>query len=282
MMNHKTLLFVIDKKTDDNVIAEVAESARAHQTHLVCLLLGSPVPLPYYAFGAPPYGEMFVPDKWVELLEEERSIRETRVEAINNTLERAGASGEVQTVISADADIKHDVARRARICDIAHIAQNVRDDKNLFNGAAYGVLFKTPIGLVLNSDPLSEKNNIFVAWNSSQAASSAIHSALPFIKKAESVTIGCFDPEMTSELDGEDPGTDVAAWLSHHGCNVTVLQLPSGGREVAQCIHDRAREAGADLVVMGAYGHSRTREAVFGGTTRTMMEQTDIPVLLAH
>lgn len=282
MMNHETSLLVIDKDTSDNVVAESAEAARVRQTHLVCLLLGSAVPLPYYAYGAPPYGGMTVPDNWKELVQEERSIREARVEAINSILERSGASGDVQTVINAEIDIKHDVARRARTCDIAHIAQNVRENKELFKGAAYGVLFNSPIGLVLNGDPISVRSNIFVAWNSSHAASSAVHAALPYLKTAESVTIGCFDPEMSSELDGEDPGTDVAAWLSHHGCNVTVLQLPSGGREIGQCIHDRAREAGADLVVMGAYGHSRTREAVFGGTTRTMMEQTDLPVLLAH
>ncbi|MFY0312091.1 universal stress protein, partial [Leisingera sp. D0M16] len=91
-----------------------------------------------------------------------------------------------------------------------------------------------------------------------------------------------FDPDLTDERDGEDPGTDAAAWLSHHGCNVTVSQFPSGGRDVGPAIQDRAREAGADLVVMGAYGHSRLREAVFGGTTRTMIEQTELPVLFAH
>ncbi|MFC6582283.1 universal stress protein [Sulfitobacter aestuariivivens] len=74
----------------------------------------------------------------------------------------------------------------------------------------------------------------------------------------------------------------MAKWLSHHGCNVTVSQFPSGGREVGQAIQDRATELGADLVVMGAYGHARMIQTVLGGTTRTMMEQTDLPLMLAH
>ena len=109
-----------------------------------------------------------------------------------------------------------------------------------------------------------------------------MHVALPYLRAAKQVVVACFDPVSTVESDGADPGTDVAAWLSHHGCKVTVSQFPTGGREVAQCILDRAREQGADLVVMGAYGHSRMIEAILGGTTRTMIEQTDMPVLMAH
>ncbi|MFY0312802.1 universal stress protein, partial [Leisingera sp. D0M16] len=91
-----------------------------------------------------------------------------------------------------------------------------------------------------------------------------------------------FDPDMSDARDGEDPGADAAAWLSHHGCTVTLSQFPTGGHDTGSAIQDRAREAGADLVVMGAYGHSRLREAVFGGTTRSMLEQTALPVLFAH
>jgi len=87
---------------------------------------------------------------------------------------------------------------------------------------------------------------------------------------------------MTENRDGESPGSDLAEWLSRHGCNVKVAQYPSGGKEIGDCIIGRAKEMGADLVVMGAYGHSRLREDLFGGTTRTLIEPQDLAVLLAH
>jgi nucleotide-binding universal stress UspA family protein len=197
-------------------------------------------------------------------------------------LARAGASGEVQPVISAGIDILHDVSQRARTCDIAHMAPDLRETTSVFHEAAHGILFHSPVGLMLNGDPLATRDRVFIAWDGGLAASSAVHAALPNLRAAEEVVVGCFDPSARSTQDGEDPGAGLAAWLSHHKCTVTLAQYPSGGVEIARCIRERAREAGADLVVMGAYGHSRWREAVFGGTTRTMMEQTDLPVLFAH
>jgi nucleotide-binding universal stress UspA family protein len=96
------------------------------------------------------------------------------------------------------------------------------------------------------------------------------------------VTIGVFDPVASKDHDGENPGSDVARWLSHHGCHVNLQQYPSGGQEIGDCIQKRSAETGADLVVMGAYGHSRMRQTVFGGTTRSVIDQTDFAALLAH
>ncbi len=102
------------------------------------------------------------------------------------------------------------------------------------------------------------------------------------LRQTQEVIIGIFDPVMTENRDGENPGTDLAEWLSRHGCTVKVARYPSGGKETGDCIVGRAKELGADLVMMGAYGHSRLREGVFGGTTRTLIEQQDLAVPLAH
>ena len=87
---------------------------------------------------------------------------------------------------------------------------------------------------------------------------------------------------MTPEHDGQDPGTDLAAWLSHHGCTVTVAQYPSGERPISDYIQDHVRETGADLIVMGAYARGGMLQTVLGGTTRSMVEQTEMPVFFAH
>ncbi|WP_227269532.1 universal stress protein [Roseobacter weihaiensis] len=281
-MERATVLFVVTQDTPDEVISELAEASAQEQMHLSCMLLGIAPPLPMYAYGVPPYGTMSVPDNWAEVTNAANDRQNQRAEQIEGLLARSGTSGDVLSHLCATMDMKHLVARRARVCDIAHFASDLSDTPDILREAAHGILFQSPIGLILNDTPCLKPQRIFVAWNRSDAVSKAVHLALPYLKNAQEVIIGCFDPVMTPEKEGADPGTDVAAWLSHHGCNVTVSQYPSGGEEIAQGIQDRAKEVGADLVVMGAYGHARLMEAVFGGTTRTMMEQTELPVLMAH
>lgn len=278
-MKHSTTLLVIDPTTPDDVIKAQADVALGDQTQLNCLMLGAAPALPVYAYGTPPYGGMNIPDDWGTTLNETRAALTKRETQIETLLAKTGVSAKIDSLLCATIDVKNVVAQHARVCDIAHIAI---DDPAMSREVAHGVLFKSPIGLMLNGSPSAKADHVFVAWNSSEAAAVAVHTALPYLKAAKEVTIACFDPHATQDHEGADPGTDVAAWLSHHGCKVSVSQFPTFGREVAQCIQDRAAELGADLVVMGAYGHSRLMEAVFGGTTRTMMEQTKQPVLLAH
>lgn len=281
-MKNTTSLLIIDPDTPDIVIADHAEAARLNDTHLRCLMLGQAPALPVYAYGTLPYGGMNIPDNWGETLNDGRKQLTTRETQIETILAHSGVSAGIHSLLCATIDIKTVVARHARVCDIAHIAPNLRDTPSVMREVAHGVLFKSPIGVILNGTPPKPIQRIFIAWNSSEAAAKAVHVALRYLRDADEVVVACFDPDTSREKEGADPGTDVAAWLSHHGCRVTVSQFPTGGHEVAQCIQDRANEQGADLIVLGAYGHARMMEAVFGGTTRTMIEQTELPVLLAH
>jgi nucleotide-binding universal stress UspA family protein len=177
------------------------------------------------------------------------------------------------------------VAWRARVCDLSLVSNDLRDDPQAFKNVLHGLLFDSAAPVVIN-DEAGEKvlsaQNVLIAWNTSLPASRAVKRALPILKSAKTVTIACFDPVMSEMSDGENPGSDVAKWLTHHGCNVTVEQQPSGGKDIATCILDRAEEVGADLIVAGAYGHSRLRENLFGGTTASLTEQTDVAVFMAH
>ena len=278
-MENATTLLVIDPDTTDSVITHLAETALSNQDHLHCLMLEAAPPLPIYAYSAPPYGGMNIPDDWGETLRETRKSLDKRETQIETLLAHTGVSADIHSQLCAPREIKNIVSSHARVCDIGHIAS---DRVDLNREAANGILLHSPIGLMRNASPSKPVDHVFVAWNPSQAAAASVHAALPYLRAAKQVTVACFDPISSARTVGEDPGTDVAAWLAHHGCNVTVAQFPTGGREVADCIQDRAQELGADLVVMGAYGHSRMIEAVFGGTTRSMMEQTGMPVLFAH
>lgn len=90
------------------------------------------------------------------------------------------------------------------------------------------------------------------------------------------------DPTAIGSASGREPGAEIASYLARHGVNVIVDRLPSMGRPVADVLKLHARDIGADMIVMGAYGHSRLRERLFGGVTKSMIEQCDVPVLMMH
>lgn len=281
-MKRQTILYVLNMETPDAQISDAAEAAAQDAQHLICLVLAHPPSLPIYAYGVSPYGGMNIPDNWPELVSDEQKKLRSRMDAIEQLLAKSNASGEVQSAFSFTQEIKHHVARFARVSDVAYFAANLRDTPDFLREAASGVLFQSPIGLRINGTLSAPLERIYVAWDSSPSAASAAHAALPYLIEAREVMIGCIDPVMTPERDGQDPGSDLAGWLSHHGCKVTVSPVPSGGRNTSDVIKENARAFGADLVVMGAYGHARMIQTVLGGTTRALMEQTDMPVLFAH
>jgi nucleotide-binding universal stress UspA family protein len=281
-MQNTTTLFLMNGDTPDAVVTGLAEAAANTQAHLSCLIIETAPDLPMTAYGIPPYGAWSIPDNWGEKMEDAHQRQNKRVQEIEQLLARANTSGDVQSAFCVASEIKYHVGRKARVSDIAYIAPNMRDNKDVWREASHGVLFHSPIGLIANATGTLQPKRIFIAWDSSKASSRAVHAALPYLKEADEVVIACFDPLSTAGADGEDPGTGLASWLSHHGCTVTVSQYPSGGKEIGEAIEKRAREFGADLVVMGAYGHARMLQAVFGGTTTTMIDQTELPVLLAH
>lgn len=281
-MENRTILLIINDQTPDLYIEQTALGCREHGNHLSCFLMSEGVSVPPMIYGAPLYGTIDIADNWSERLQEAVDNQKTRVDEIENVLSQVGGSADVQSMLCTHADTSEFIARRARVCDLAVLAPNLRDTPHFFTDAAYGVLFMSPIGVLVNGFATSKVQRVLIAWNSSEAAATAVHAALPYLKEAEEVNITCFDPITTSDQVGANPGSDLAAWLSHHGCTIELSQLPSGGKEIGDCIQDRAAEIDADLVVLGAYGHSRLVQTLLGGTTRTMLEQTDLQVLVAH
>jgi nucleotide-binding universal stress UspA family protein len=122
---------------------------------------------------------------------------------------------------------------------------------------------------------------IVVAWNRSREAALAIRGALPLLARADKVVVLEGDP-------GENPfglrwlpPLDLGAWLERHGVAAT-FQPFEARREVGAALLDAAHSAQADLIVMGAWGHSRITELVLGGTTRHLFQYSDLPLLVAH
>jgi nucleotide-binding universal stress UspA family protein len=128
---------------------------------------------------------------------------------------------------------------------------------------------------------IAEPRRIHLAWNQSSEALAATRYALPFLKAATEVDVTVVDPPARGP-ERSDPGGRLCQYLVRHGVKAEVTVLARARPKVSEVLSQHALDEGADMVVMGAYGHSRLREAVLGGATRAMLEGTAIPVLMAH
>ncbi len=281
-MQHRTVAYFVGVDADNASILESAETALIQNDHLNCVLIASLPNLPYLKYGSNRFVEAGLPSNWLDVLQAKNAALKSRATEVQALLVGQGVSANVTGFMGLGAELQHLVAEQAKCSDIAFLDAGLRKDPDLFHKIACGVLFHSPVALMINGDPFAQRDRVFLAWNDSLPASRATHLALPILLEAKEVVIGCFDLPSPEDVEGSVPGTDLAEWLGHHGCNVTVSQFQCGGNSIADCIQERASEAGADLIVMGAYGHSHLRESVFGGTTQAMLEQTSLPVLFGH
>jgi nucleotide-binding universal stress UspA family protein len=145
----------------------------------------------------------------------------------------------------------------------------------MFDGAA-------PVLMVPEAGPvLTAPRRILLAWNESDEALAAARTALPLLIGAETVRITVIDPPVHSPTRS-DPGGLLSQYLSRHGVSCEIDVLSKTMPRVSDVLMRHAADIEADLIVMGAYGHSRFREAILGGATRNMLEHAKIPVFLAH
>lgn len=123
-------------------------------------------------------------------------------------------------------------------------------------------------------------DHVLVGWNASREAARAVNDALPLLRRAQRVTVLTVDPG--DEPERRIPGADIALHLARHGVNAVVAQTRGADISVGDVLLSYAADVGADLIVCGAYGHSRLREMVLGGATRHLLQHMTVPVLMAH
>jgi nucleotide-binding universal stress UspA family protein len=186
------------------------------------------------------------------------------------------------TQLGAITDI---VAQRARFSDLVVLARPYGSDHGAEGEAVVeAALFegRSPV-LVLPDTGLATATpkRIIIAWNQGREAMAAVRAALPLLKQADQVTITVIDPPIHGP-ERSDPGGMLCQMLVRHGVRAEVSVLARTLPRVSDVLLRHVRETDADLLVMGAYGHSRFRQAILGGATRNMLEQTTVPVLMAH
>jgi nucleotide-binding universal stress UspA family protein len=226
----------------------------------------------------PPYFETPV-DGVASIVEiEERSAAENigKVEALFRRVAGARERIEWRHALGPATDY---VLQQARAADLIVVSRPGRDGRALgsmgINGgdlvmdAGRPVLFVPP-----HLDNLSAKR-VVVGWKDSREARRAVWDSLPFLKRAEEVFVVSIDADRGS-------ADDVAGYLGCHGVEACTLARPRPAIAVADEIVRIAEQEGADLIVCGAYGHSRTREWIFGGVTRDLLDHAPLCCLMTH
>jgi nucleotide-binding universal stress UspA family protein len=255
-----------------------ADLARKHGAHLTGLHVYDPMPA------------LFVPDPSggaviAELLEQLRAdaiATATRIEAdFRERLRREGIAGEWRLV---EGSVPQRTALHARYADLVILGQDDPATEEDADGVTIeATLFTSgrPVLLVPFAGRFETLGRrVLIGWNAGREASRAVHDALPVIAGAEHVTILAVNPD--DGAHGEEPGADIARHLARHGLAVTVERTAGAEIGAGDLLLNRAAEIGADLIVTGAYGHSRFRELVLGGVTRTLLRQMTVPVLMSH
>jgi nucleotide-binding universal stress UspA family protein len=139
-----------------------------------------------------------------------------------------------------------------------------------------GCLFVPPKGT-----PPKQYGTILVAWKESREAARAVAEALPFLMQARQVMVALVEEQGSGEQHRIEAGADIGRYLSRHGVSAEIRKI-GGWSSAGEALLHEATATGADMIVMGGYGHSRFREFVLGGATRHVLTHATVPVLMAH
>ena len=179
------------------------------------------------------------------------------------------------------------LAYHARHADLTILGQPDPDDGDVgfYESLFDGVLFASgrPVYAVpYIGKPDMKIRKAVVAWDGGKKAARALNDALPLLKDRAKVTVLVVNPEKRGNAHGENPGQEIKEHLERHGIDTRVDVENSPKLSAATVILNYLTDNGADLLVMGAYGHSRLRERAFGGVTNTVMHQMTVPVLMSE
>ncbi len=278
-MKPKTLLIVIG---DGHALDPVEQSmalAKAAEANLSVAVVGIAPPPPTSIYNVVPM------DAWSEEREEGMDSLRAQGEKVSQLLAETAVSGDVSLHYCDEAQIETVVGRRGRCADLAIGIRGETAYGRLWRRSLSGLLFRSarPFLLVPEGSKASlSPTKIMIAWNSSREAARAVYDSIDILAAAKAVHVVMIDPLATEEGDGEEPGNDLATYLAHHDVNVTVDVISAAGRDTHTVLLNHANDIDAGMIIMGAYGHSRLFEQIFGGTTQAMLDNADRPVLMAH
>jgi nucleotide-binding universal stress UspA family protein len=260
--------------TVGNYAVSVAAALQAHLTGIAFI----------YDPIVPISGAGYIP---ADVIESQRADNETAAEAaikdFTTATDRAGISAEPQMLTASLTGAGDQFARMARRFDLAIVGQAQPEMSTMEQIIGETTLFESGRPMIMV--PYIQKapfktDNVIICWDGSRTAARAVADAIPILGKSSRIEI----VSVTNERGKEDEieGADIGQHLARHGLKVDVHRISKGNIDVADALLSHAADSAADLMVMGGYGHSRLREFVLGGVTRSIFQSMTLPVLLSH
>ncbi|BDV38060.1 universal stress protein [Methylocystis bryophila] len=279
----KDLLFHLEPEGPEFPGSEFALSlAQAHGAHLTVasLVIQYPPQLatPASFAGGLEFGDV---ESVVKFAEEYRKIAREAFAQLSKSLP-AGVSAEHRMIESFPQTIGEDCGRLARGFDLSIIPQPSPLGPDYAQDIVTGALFGSarPV-IVLPRGFLgpAKLTKAMVCWDGGAPATKALAESLPLLERAEKVEVVCVQDD--GQSPGDPNGAEILRHLERHGVAAVLCEIPSA-KDEAIALLDRAAESRADFLVMGAYGHWRLRELIFGGTTQRMLAESKLPIFMAH
>jgi len=279
-MSYKVITTLVTADNNDATAAEVAiELASQSKAHLDFYALGlERMEANFYYAGA----EAVVMAETAKHAKEDRDAAEKWVE---DRMKAELTPFAVVPAIIPNSALQRFLAVRLRFTDLVVLPQptdnnTYRQDMTILESCLFEA--ERP-ALIVPTGKTAPKSGgrIVLGWNEGAEALSAARAALPFLQKAQQVDICVIDPPKHGE-NRSDPGGQLAAYLARHGVKAQVDVLAKTEPNVGAILIRKAKEINAEMIITGAYGHSRLREAVFGGTSRELIDSCPIPLFMAR
>jgi len=274
----KDIIVNLSVTNEGSVVGQYAVSvAAALEGHLTGIAF-------IYDPVVPISGAGYIP---AEIIETQREDNETAaaaaIKSFNAAADQAGISAEALMTNAGFAGASDQFARMARRFDLAIVGQPHPDMSSVEQIIGETTLFESgrPVIMVPYIQKAPFKNdNVMICWDGSRPAARAVADSLPIIGKGGRVEIVIVASERGKQDEIE--GADIGQHLARHGLKVDVHRISGGNIDVGDALLSHAADSGADFMVMGGFGHSRLREFVLGGVTRSIFEAMTVPVLLSH
>jgi nucleotide-binding universal stress UspA family protein len=281
-MSYKDLLVVLDSEEPARARLDLAAAlAERLAAHLVGLY---PLPVPQRPRELGYFDPALLDPFFQELRERARDTAEKMREQFEHVTGLHGISAEWRLVPEGP---EADAALHARYADLTILGQldPDRGEAEMLRPRPEQVTLASgrPVLVVPYAGHFETVGGrVLIGWNATREAARAVHDAMPLLAAAETVIVLTIDPSEGPRAHGELPGADISLHLARHGVKAVVERTVSGDLPVGEVMLSRAADLAADLLVMGAYGHSRIRELLLGGATRTLLGSMTLPVLMSH
>ncbi|MCL3882040.1 universal stress protein [Marivita sp. GX14005] len=279
-MSFKTILVVVtDSLHLESTISQGIGMAEALDAHIDVVCLGVDRTQTGYYYAGMNASMLH------ETVRQAQNSAQTMAAKAKKLMEGTGLRWSVNEAICQLADITRTVASYARFSDLAILPRPYGEDRGVeVEPVVEGALFEGQAPVIVlptKGKALQMPKTVAIGWNESAEALRAVRSALPFLKSAQTVHIVVIDPPQHGP-NRSDPGGQLSAYLARHGAKIEIDVVSKTMPRVSDVMLRCANDMDADMIVMGAYGHSRFREAILGGATRHMLETSEVPVFMAH